>query len=78
MYLLDTMCNRHSDLESKILDKMILVEKAKIVLGIEPNRVLAKAIVVMNNNIRSLRKQLRGVESIIAKLRSGELTNVCY
>jgi len=78
MFLLDTMYARQSDLESKILDKMILVGKANIVQKITPDTVLAKAIVVMNISVRRLRQQLHGVESIIAKLRSGELTNVCY
>jgi len=56
-----------AELESDILKKIALVEKAKIVLAGSGRTDLASALVVVQANIDAMRKRVVAIDRIIAK-----------
>ena len=56
-----------ANLESEILRKMALVEKAKLVLAGSGRINLASALVVVQNDIKALRTRLAGINRIMTK-----------
>ena len=56
-----------ANLESEILKKIALVEKAKIVLAGSGRTDLASALIVVQNDIDSMRKRVVAIDRIMTK-----------